>query len=243
MSINNEIVGISAEVAIANEFGIEINPLYRQRADQATVNRIQPLVRPAFDKNNIPYPIQHIAEGQNPVDFILVGNQTLSVKSNKRKLGKVAPQTIGQPTSETYFSIMSKELNCNLLATLGKNDTYENRAKLFKEISMTRTAEVLDVYWRYMFDCDYLIYFFNVLNNAGSTNYMVFGKAPVPKWHNNQFSFSKTLNTWNESCTLRYNGYSIGEFQAHNNRNCLKFRFKMGGLINASLISALDSSI
>ena len=238
MLINNETVGISAEVAIANEFNINVNPKYRQRADQAIVNLIQPLVRDVFDKNNIPYPIQHIAEGQNPVDFILDRNKTLSVKSNQGKLGKVAPQIIGQPTANTYFSIMSKELNCNLLNDQDGNDTSENRVKLFKKISMTRTADVLNVYWRYMFDCDYLIHFFDILNNASFPHYMVFGKAAVPNWDAKQLRFSQTLDTWNESCTLYYKGYSIGEFQAHNHRDCLKFRFNMDGLINA-----LNSSI
>ena len=233
MSINNETVGISAEVAIANEFNIKVSPSYRLRADQTIVNLLQPLVRTVFDKNNIPYPIQHIAEGQNPIDFILDKNKTLSVKSNQGKLGKVAPQTIGQPTANTYFSIMSKELHCNLLDELDGNDTYENRVKLFKKVSMTRTVDVLNVYWRYMFDCDYLIHFFDILNTVGSPRYMVFRKTAAPNWDAKRFRFSQTLDSWNESCTLFYNGCSIGEFQAHNHRDCLKFRFNMDGLINA----------
>lgn len=227
---NNETVGISAEVAIAHEFGIKIDPLYEQRADKSIVSRIQSCVKPAFVQNNIPIPTRHIAEGQNPVDFILNGGKTLSVKSNQEKLGKVAPQIIGQPTANTYFSIMSKELNCNLLAELDGDDTYKNRVKLFKKISITRTKDVLNIYWQYMFDCDYLIHFYNILNSFGSPRFNVFGKAAAPNWDENQFTFSQTLNSWNESCTLRYKGYSIGEFQAHNHRNCLKFRFNMDEL-------------
>lgn len=233
MIINNETVGISAEVAIANEFGVDISPQYAQRADQAIINRIKPCVRTAFYQNNIPSPIKHIAEGQNPVDFILKNGKTLSVKSNREKLGKVAPQIIGQPTANTYFSIMSKELNYNLLAELIGDDTYENRVKLFKKVSMTRTVDVLNVYWQYMFDCDYLIHFYNVLNSVDSPRFIVFGKAAVPNWDENCFRFSQTLSSWNESCTLYYNGYSIGEFQAHNHRNCLKFRFNMDELKKA----------
>lgn len=233
MIINNETVGISAEVAIANEFGVDIAPQYAQRADQTIVNQIMPCVRAAFHQNNIPNPIKHIAEGQNPVDFILENDKTLSVKSNQEKLGKVAPQIIGQPTANTYFSIMSKELNCDLLFELEGDDTYENRVRLFKKISMTRTVDVLNVYWKYMFDCDYLIHFYNVLNSVGLPRFIVFGKAVVPGWDENCFGFSQTLNSWNESCTLYYNGYSIGEFQAHNNRNCLKFRFNMDELKKA----------
>ena len=59
-----------------------------------------------FKNNDIPFPIKHVAEGQNPVDFILNDGSTLSVKSNQRPLGKVAPQIIGQPTAETYFDYL-----------------------------------------------------------------------------------------------------------------------------------------
>lgn len=230
MPVNNETVGISAEVAIALEFGVRIDPLYEQRADKSIVSRIQPCVKPAFVQNDIPNPTQHIAEGQNPVDFILAGGKTLSVKSNQGKLGKVAPQKIGQPTANTYFSIMSEELNCNLLNKLDGEDTYTNRVKLFKKISMIRTKDVLNIYWKYMFDCDYLIHFYNILNSIGAPSYTVFGKAVAPNWNVSAFSFSQTLDSWNESCVLRYKGYSIGEFQAHNHRNCLKFRFNMDEL-------------
>lgn len=224
MPLNNETVGISAEIAIADVFRVDVNDSYRERADQNIVDRIKPCVRSAFIRYNIPRPVLHIAERQNPVDFILYGNETLSVKSNQGLLGKVAPQIIGQPTAYTYFSIMSDELHCDLLAELDGADTYENRVRLFKIISMTRTAEVLNVYWRYLFDCDYLIHFYDVLNEP---HYIVFKKHAAPDWNPALFSFSQTLYSWNESCTLYYNGRSIGEFQAHAHRNCLKFRFNM----------------
>jgi hypothetical protein len=67
--LNNEHIGVSAEIAIADE--------------------------------NIPLPIRHVAERQNPTDFILANGQALSVKTNKQKLGKAAPQRIGQASSKT----------------------------------------------------------------------------------------------------------------------------------------------
>lgn len=230
--INNETVGISAEVAIAREFGLEIDSYYEQRSDQEIVNRIQPLVKQAFARYNIPAPVKHVAEGQNPIDFNLSGGKTLSVKTNQESLGKVAPQTIGQPTSFTYFTIMGQELNCNLLDGLNDPEVNMDRKTLFKKITMTRTKDVMDVYWKHMFDCDYLIHFYDVLNRS-VPNYVVFGKAAVPNWSNGDFSFSQSLRSWNESCTLYYKGYSIGEFQVHNNRDCFKFRFNMDNLRSA----------
>ncbi|MDE5946369.1 MAG: hypothetical protein K2G63_03535, partial [Oscillospiraceae bacterium] len=116
--MNNETVGISAEIAIANTFGIKVNPNYANRADFNVVKYIQPHIKKAFDFYGIPNPKTHCAERQNPVDFILCNCQTLSVKSNKEVNGKVAPQVIGQPTSNTYFEVIDEMLNFNVVSEL-----------------------------------------------------------------------------------------------------------------------------
>ena len=94
---------------------------------------------------------------------------------------------------------------------------------------MTRTVEVLNVYWHHMFECDYLIHFYNVLYNC--PRYVVLGKLAAPNWDSSKFSFTQTLDSWNESCTIKYKGRTIGEFQVHNNRDCFKFRFNMDGIV------------
>lgn len=133
---------------------------------------IIPCVRKAFAESNIPTPVRHVAEGQNSVDFILEGDKTLSVKTNQVNYGKVAPQQLGQPTSRTYFTIMSNELGEDLSVYV-KSDNYPDKARIFKKISMTRTAEVLNVYWRHIFECDYLIHFFNILNDRRDMWFLV----------------------------------------------------------------------
>lgn len=51
-------------------------------------------------------------------------------------------------------------------------------------------------------------------------------------WKKENFSFTKkTIEEWNESNTVKYNGISIGEFQVHTNRNCFKFRFNLKNLL------------
>lgn len=233
MIINNETVGISAEVAIAREFCIFVNPEYSARAEKAIIDKLIPYVRPAFQGSDIPLPVKHIAEKRNPVDFMLQGEKTLSVKTNQGKMGKVAPQIIGQPTDSTYFSIMGKELNYNFDYDLKDRYDYQSRAELFKYFSITRITDVLDVYWRYMFDCDYLIHFYNIIGDCQTPQYAVFNKKAVPKWDICKIRFSQTPESWKESCTLYYDNYSIGEFQAHRGRNCLKFRFNMDELSKA----------
>lgn len=238
MAINNESIGISAEVAIAKSYGVAINPYYEARSEKAIVDLLMKNnnVLKIFEKEGIPAPKSHIAEGQNPVDFILVGGKTLSVKTNQEGLGKVAPQIIGQPTAETYFSYLEKYFDNfslrDILVKLNLRDTYENRSLIFKKISMSNTAAVVDMYWKNLFDCDFYLHFFNLDNYANPlNNYVLLGKEQPPVWDNDKFSFTRSLNSWNESNTLKYCGISMGEFQVHHNRNCFKFRFNMKGVM------------
>lgn len=238
MAINNESIGISAEVAIARSFGVTVNPYYEARAEQAIVELLlkNDNVKRIFEKESIPAPIEHIAEGQNPVDFVLTGNKTLSVKTNQEGLGRVAPQMIGQPTAETYFTYLERyfddfSLRDELVAE-GMRDTYENRSYIFKKNSMNNTAAVVDMYWRNLFDCDYYLHFFNLDNYSSPlNNYVVLGKAVPPQWDDSKFTFTQSLSSWNESNTLKYCGISMGVFQVHRNRNCFKFRFDMKGVM------------
>lgn len=240
MPINNEAIGIAAEVAIARSFDVPINPLYERRADKLVLQHLlrSRAIPRLFADEQIPIPINHVAERRNPVDFILENNKTLSVKTNKNFMGKVAPQNIGQPTSSTFFRYLENnqiikgfsiidELDCR-----GLTDNYTNRALIFKELAYNNIDTLINVYFLNLFDCDFLILFYN-LEALGNpiNNYKVITKAS----HNlildkRLFSFTRTLETWNESCTVKYQGISIGEFQIHKNRDCFKFRFIMPGL-------------
>ena len=56
------------------------------------------------------------------------------------------------------------------------------------------------------------------------------------EWKREKFTFTRpTIEKWNESNTVKYDGISIGEFQVHNNRNCYKFRFNMKNLLDMIL--------
>ena len=85
MAVNNESIGISAEVAIAKSFNLDINDEYVYRSEQSIVNLLlkNDNIISVFKKEHIPIPIEHVAEKQNPADFLLEGNKTLSVKSNQ----------------------------------------------------------------------------------------------------------------------------------------------------------------
>ena len=91
MPYNNESMGISAEVAIAKSFGIYVNPYYEDRSEPEIVELLMDddKINKIFEKENIPEPVCHVAEGQNPVDFELAGGKTLSVKTNQGELGRL----------------------------------------------------------------------------------------------------------------------------------------------------------
>jgi hypothetical protein len=230
-----EQVGISAEIALADLSGLDIDAAYRARGREELIRHIRPALVSVI--NLFPGPTAHIAQDQNPVDFELEGNKTLSVKSNMRDAGKMAPQNIGQPTAATFWErlphLAPKNTNFNAL-------TYEESAKIFKETAQSRIVELLAEYWKNLFECDYLIHVYEVVdkydNLTTTPQVKVFAKLQSPAWKESEISFSRTLAEWNESCTVRYQEISIGEFQVHNNRNCFKFRFNLAGLSKVGLV-------
>lgn len=236
-NFKTEIIGVSAEIAIADSFDIPVNQIYRDRGNIEIVELLSPYIRDIFIENGIPAPLRLVAENLNDTDFILSDGRTLSVKSNKKDLGKVAPQIVGQPTSKTYFEHFKDFFPFQI------PEDYQSKAKIFKEFTFHNIDKVINIYWKYLFHCDYMVYFFDVLNSAGNIskkpNFIVMEKIKAPIWDKNKFSFTQDLNTWNESNTLKYNNISIGEFQVHNHRDNFKFRFNMKNilkLINQGII-------
>ena len=234
-SYGTEQVGISAEIAIGDLTGVPIAPEYRNRGRLELATHITSVLGPLLSQ--IPKPVRHIAEDQNPVDFLLQGGSTLSVKTNMREAGKVAPQNIGQPTSSTFWSRLP-ELIPEGVEISGLN--YQESAQLFMQVAQSKTSDLLTAYWRNLFDCDFLIFVSNVLgqgnNLSSSPTARLYKRAQSPDWDESLLTFTKNLADWNESSTVKYANHSIGEFQIHNNRNCFKFRFNIKGLTEAGLL-------
>ena len=51
--MNNETVGISAELAIADTFSVEVSPLYRVRGDEVVAYSISGIIEKVFEQLNI----------------------------------------------------------------------------------------------------------------------------------------------------------------------------------------------
>lgn len=231
MKINNETTGISAEVAIAKAFDVKINKKYERRADPDIVSKIENYITNVFDMLDIPQPVKHCAENQNPVDFMLKKEKTLSVKTNTKKFGKSAPQEVGQPTSKTYFEKVAKAIKVDPRKA---PEEYEERVKLFKNISTKEITKVLNLYWKHFFSCDYMIYISNINSKKDIPNFIMFKKSSKsPEWKKEEITFTRGLDKWYKGTTVKYFGVSLGEFQIHKSesRDCFEFRFNIKGLI------------
>jgi len=230
-----EQVGISAEVAIGDLCGVAIAEDYRRRGRPELIQHISPALVATI--NRIPKPTKHIAADQNPVDFLLEGGKTLSVKSNMKSPGKIAPQKIGQPTSSTFWEHLPKLVPDGVNVS---NLSYAESAKLFKKVALSNITDLLTAYWESLFDCDHMIYVYNVIAKkdqlSSAPNVNLYGKLSSPIWVETELTFTQTLVSWNESCTVKYHGISIGEFQVHNNGDCFKFRMNFGGLMKLGLL-------
>ena len=119
-------------------------------------------------------------------------------------------------------------------------DNYENRSKIFKEISIKYIDIIINEYWKNLVECDYLLFFYDIVdkneNISKNPQYIVLRKElELPNWSKKNFLFTKSLENWNESNSVKYinNGksISIGEFQVHKNRNCFKFRFNIKNIL------------
>lgn len=153
-------------------------------------------------------------------DFVLEGNKTLSLKTNKGKM--VCPPEVGQPGAKTclvYFRHFFPE------------GIVEVTNEGFKKMVYNHIADIMPIYVEHLFDSDWLLwlylekkkFIFRAINQSDIKEY---------KWDKERFSFTKPkLEQWNESNTVKYDGLTIGEFQVHTHRSCYKFRFNLEHLL------------
>ena len=229
--INTETLGITAEKTICDIFGLKYPSNFFKRYSVELQYQIEACIRNAF--NYLPVPIEHSGstvgsrggKSKCSFDFKLYGNQTLSVKTNIGKM--VCPPEVGQPNDKTCYLYFG-----NLI----EEDHIDNT--IFKKMVFEHVEDMLPIYISHMFDSDYLLRIFvdkdNLKYSSSIYNYEIVKKnlGASFAWDRNKIGFSKkTIEKWNESNTLYYEGVSIGEFQVHNHRNCFKFRFNFRNLM------------
>lgn len=221
---NTETIGISAEYAICKEFSLKYPPSFERRKSNKLISEMYPIIKIAL--SHLPRAIRHtgsdsgvrLGSSKCPYDFLLEGNKTLSLKTNIGKM--VCPPEVGQPNDSTFYLYFKDLIEEDLVDEI-----------IFKNLVLNSADKMLPIYTEHLFDSDYLLWIFN---KNGRWDYKILekdaGKGII--WIKDDITFTKpTIDTWNESNTIKYKGKRIGEFQFHHHRNCYKFRFDFENLI------------
>jgi hypothetical protein len=201
-----EDLGLTVEQAVCLAFNIpyEGSP-FKYDMKEATDISERITTSPLF--NCIPKIIKHTAQKGSRYDYLLEDNSYLSCKSTK-KLGKVCPQVIGQPSKKRFCEYFKINEETNLI---------------IKSYILENVKFMLNEYMTHTFDGPMLYY-------NKKTNTMLYIKLIKPIiWDDYPIDFSHITKNkvWNESTTIKINSNSIGEFQVHNKRNCIKFRWSL----------------
>jgi hypothetical protein len=162
-----------------------------------------------------PYPLIHTAKSGARYDFTGLEDQDikLSAKTTKKD-GKIAPQVIGQPSKKKFC----QHFGVPETTTLDE----------IKEHIMQNVTNMLSTYEECTFDCPTIYY-------NKKSNKLIFVKKVAPiQWHNFEIEFShiKKNKVWGESSCISVGGITIGEFQIHNHRDCIKFRWAFEKLLD-----------
>lgn len=219
---NNETFGISVENAICNMFNLPKPAHLEKRSNKVIEEEVKDILMEIFHK--IPEPIKYVGSekgnlgkrSKSPIDFVLQGEKTLSLKTNTGS--KVCPPQIGQPSVETFKKYFSDLI-------IDKNN-FDKEA--FKKLVFEHIDILMNNYLKYLFDCNYLLW---IYKEKSIYKYQILSSNIDYTFEKEKFTFSRQLKDWTESLTVKYNGVTIGEFQVHKNRNSLKFRFDMKNII------------
>jgi len=221
--MTTETFGMTAEKTICDLFGLAYPDNFKGRCSPRLQAEITPTVKAAFKL--LPAAIKHTGsekgergkDSKCSYDFVLDGQKTLSLKTNTGKM--ICPPEVGQPGAETCYLYFKHLTNAP-----------EMTGDVFKEMVLTRIADMMPIYVDHLLDSDYLLW---VYKRKDGYEFKIFSSdfAKNMAWDRNAFTFTKpTIEEWNESNTLKYTGVSIGEFQVHRARSCFKFRFNMENL-------------
>lgn len=222
-----ETLGITAEAAICDYFGITKPDSFSSRASIQIERKLMPVVKDAF--SIIPPAVRHTgstsgARGKKskcPYDFELEGGLHLSVKTNKGKM--VCPPDVGQPGVDTCL-LYFKDLFPADATTVNNDD--------FKTMVYDHIELLIPLYVEHLFESEWLFW---IYLDGDIYKYRAISKERIRKyaWERDRFTFTKpTVTDWNESNTVKYDGVSLGEFQVHKHRVCFKFRFNMPSLLS-----------
>lgn len=205
-----EDLGKIFEMAICLLYEIEYNGKYKYSLQEADIikDRLYKL------KSIFPFRLEHIAKNGNKYDFATINNDVkiyLSAKTTKKNC-KVCPQVIGQPTKRKFCEFFG--IDCNL--------------EQIKNYIETNVKLLLETYIIHTFSCPIIYY-----NKYKDTILFIKLKENIDFTVNSiSFSHIKRNKRWNESSSVIIGNNTIGEFQIHNHRDCIKFRWSFEKLLS-----------
>lgn len=209
--INNEQLGKKFEMAICNCCNIPYDGTYKY--DMILSQQLQSRLTKLLEL--FPYNLKHTASKGSRYDFTCQDNETihLSAKSTKKD-GKVCPQVIGQPSREKF---------CNFFK-INTSSTLEE-IKRYIELNV---QQLLTIYSNYTFDCPIIYY------NQHFDRLLFIKLKNDINWNERDITFKHLIENkiWNESAVIRINNITIGEFQVHNHRDCIKFRWNFEKILS-----------
>ena len=208
----NETFGIKVERSLCEIFCVKY-PKHIYTRGGPRDKKITKQLKKIFRRKKL-YITNHIGTENKESDFIMFHKRSLSVKTNING-SKVCPQNIGQITKKKFDKVFKTEAV----------DDQDRKEFIFRNIS-----KMLEMYLENTFCCDYMLWFYKEKNKF---LHKILRKRDISRFifDPNLITWTRTPEKWNESSTVKYKGISIGEFQIHNNRNCIKFRFNMKNLL------------
>uniref|UniRef100_A0A6C0KYI8 Uncharacterized protein n=1 Tax=viral metagenome TaxID=1070528 RepID=A0A6C0KYI8_9ZZZZ len=205
-----EDLGKIFEMAICLLYEIDYDGKYKYSMEDASLlkERISKL------RDIFPHKLCHTAKNGSRYDFTGVEDLSirLSAKTTKKD-GKIAPQVIGQPSKKKFCDYFEVPISSSL--------------DEIKSYIIENIKEMLKKYEECTFDCEIIYY------NKKNDLLVFIKKVSDIDWskHEVEFSHIKKKKSWGESSSISIDGITIGEFQVHNHRDCIKFRWAFEKLL------------
>ena len=208
--VQTEDLGKIFEMAICLLYNIPYDGAYKYSMEEA--HKIKDRISKLLEV--YPHLLTHTAKNGARYDFTGLEDQAirLSAKTTKKD-GKIAPQVVGQPSKKKFCEHFGVEETSTL---------DEIKSHIVENVN-----NMLGTYEECTFDCPTVYY------NKNSDK-LVFIKRVAPiQWSSLvvEFSHNKKNKVWGESSCISVDDVTIGEFQIHNHRNCIKFRWAFEKLL------------
>jgi hypothetical protein len=201
--VRTEDLGKTFEMAICKAAGIDFCGSYKYHSPPPK------LVSKIQEFSSTIKNLKHVAAGGSRHDFRGDG-YTVSAKTSKQITGKVAPQVIGQPSLEKFRSVVGLSPDQDV-----------------KEYIYDHIRELLGLFLDYTFDSHVLYY-----NQARGEIRRIRLRKEID-WSQIPLEWTRDLEEWNNSNTLKAGKTSLLEIQVHSaSRSNLVIRWYIENLLD-----------